>query len=490
MTPRRTPVRLAATLLTAVAAAATVVAVSASPAHATLPDPTQTNYSLGSLVIKYIPTKDGVNIDSSVTGDVTGTVAAMRTKTDSITSNLVNFLSIGTAYHRYADPSATASLTYHVVNTYEHDSPVPTVANPHYNGTSDVYKVRPNYNSIMSGVNICDYVQNQGVNEVWIYAYQGPSQLGISESEMSGPHGDISNSYRDNPMPVCTKTYTVYTFNEQRGTAEAVHSHGHQLEAELNYVDSTTFGTEFEGPAHPAATNETGRCGSVHNPPNANSEYDWADTTPHASDCLAWLPDGVGQTTQISCATWGCSDVSDSDNAQLNWIVWWMQNFPGKGNSVQTMGHHMRNWWDVHANFDTVVSSSRTLTVDFPCSAYTCDNLDATASLSAATGSYCSGSASTSSGGSISADGGTLELRWGPNCSVNWARFTPSSSGHSYYIWAGRQSPGFNAYGFQFAGTSGVQYHSNQVYAPGPAHACVLEWTGSAWGNQVCTNWI
>lgn len=479
---------LAAVVATLTATAAAVV-TAAAPALATLPDPTQTNYSLGALVIRYIPTRDGVNIDSSVTGDVTGTVAAMRTKTDAITANLVNFLSLGTAYHRYADPSATPSLTYHVVNSYEHDTAVPTVANPHYNGTTDVYRVRPDYNTIMSGVNICDYVQNQGVNEVWLYAYQGPSQLGISESEMSGPHGDISNSYRDNRMPVCTKTYTVYTFNEQRGTAEAVHSHGHQLEAELSYVDPTTFTTEFEGPAHPAATNETGRCGSVHNPPNANSEYDWADTTPHASDCLAWLPDGTGPTTQISCALWGCTDNGDTDNPQLNWIVWWMQNFPGKGNSVQTHGHHMRNWWDVHANFDTVVSSSRTLTLDYPCAAYTCDNLDPTTSLSAATGAYCSAGASTPSGGRVSADGGTLELRRGPNCTVAWARFTPSSSGHSYYLWAGRQSPGFNAWGYLFAGTSGTQYYADQVYAAGAAQACVLEWTGSTWGNQVCTPW-
>jgi hypothetical protein len=136
-----------ALLASGLLAASALIAVSgAAPAAATIGDPTQTNYSLGVLVLKYIPTADGVNIDTSVTGDVTGTVAAMRTKTDGITANLENLLSAGSAYHKYSNSSATASLTYHVVNTYEWDSAVPTVANPHYNGTTDVYKVRPNYN--------------------------------------------------------------------------------------------------------------------------------------------------------------------------------------------------------------------------------------------------------------------------------------------------------------------------------------------------------
>jgi hypothetical protein len=91
---------------------------------------------------------------------------------------------------------------------------------------------------------------------------------------------------------------------------------------------------------------------------------------------------------------------------------------------------------------------------------------------------------------SISADGGTLEMRWGGNCQVNWAWFTSASSGTTYYIWAGRQSPGFNAWGYEFAGTARAQYFSDQVYAPGAAHVCVEEWTGSTWDNQVCTNWF
>src|SRR5262249_12049560 len=151
------------------------------------------------------------------------------------------------------------------------------------------------------------------------------------------------------------------------------------------------------------------RCGSVHNPPNAKFEYDRADTTPHASDCPAWFPDGLGTQTQISCANWGCANNSDTDNASLNYDIWCMQNLPRHANPVALPGHHMRNWWDVHANFDYIAGSSRTLTIDFPCSGYVCDNLDPTATFDPGTGGYCSAGATTA--GAIQADNGTLELR-------------------------------------------------------------------------------
>jgi hypothetical protein len=124
------------------------------------------------------------------------------------------------------------------------------------------------------------------------------------------------------------------------------------------------------------------------------------------------------------------------------------------------------------------------------CSGFRCDNLDPIESHDLTSGAPCSGGATTPGGGSIAADNGTLELRWGPNCQVNWARFTPHASGISYYLWVGRQSPGFNVQGFQFTSTANAQYYSNQVYAPGPARACILQWNGSSWVNSVCTPWI
>jgi hypothetical protein len=338
-------------------------------------DPTQTSYSLGVLVLKFFPTADGTNIDSSVTGDVSGPIATYRAKTDSITSNLSSALSRGSTYRGYANSPGTPSLTYHVVNSIEHDNAVPTVANPAYNPPSNPYAVRPDYPAVMNSANICNYVNNEGVSEVWMYAYQGPSQLQPDESKMSGPNGDVSNEWFHDALPVCTRTYTLYTFNYGRGTPEALESHDHQFEYEMRSVDNQEYSDSahlfndlFEGPNYPQTLGVTGRCGSVHNPPNARHEYDRANTIPNASDCLNWNPDGLGTTTQISCTTWelnnpACSDVSDSNTSALNYDVWWMQNIPGAGNAISYQGKPFRNWWDVHGEWDAVVSGNLGLTL-------------------------------------------------------------------------------------------------------------------------------
>lgn len=333
-------------------------------------DPTQTSYSLGVLTLAYFPlTPDGQNIDIGVTGDVGDPVTTIRAKTGAITGNLTNFLSNGTRYHGYADASASPALTFHVVDTKEFDTAVPTVANPLYSPPGNPYARRPDYPRIMNGVNICDYVDNRGVSEVWMYAYQGPSQLQIDESKMSGPNGDVSNEWTHDALPVCSRTYTVYTFNYQRGTAETVHSHAHQYEFELRSVDQYLFDTLFEGTPYPQTAGVVGRCGSVHNPPNARSEYDWANPTATASDCLNWNASGTpAATTPVNCATWDvgnptCADRSDTDNSQLNYIVWWMQNFPGRNNTLTYQGLPMRNWWDVHGNWDAFVSQHLRMTL-------------------------------------------------------------------------------------------------------------------------------
>jgi hypothetical protein len=129
------------------------------------------------------------------------------------------------------------------------------------------------------------------------------------------------------------------------------------------------------------------------------------------------------------------------------------------------------------------------------CQSYLCDNLDPQESwtLDDYGGNYpgvpCSFQA-TNVGPDYAADGGGLQLRWGPHCQTNWARFTPNSSGTLYYIWVGRENPGYNTPGFEFRGTANVQAWSNQVYSPGPARACVLRWNGSIWTDQVCTPWF
>lgn len=88
----------------------------------------------------------------------------------------------------------------------------------------------------MNNLDVCDYVENQEVKEVWKWMYH-TNAIAPIESNMSGPFGDISNSYRQDDLPMCGKTYTVYNYNYGRTVSEATENHMHQIEHILNYID-------------------------------------------------------------------------------------------------------------------------------------------------------------------------------------------------------------------------------------------------------------
>ena len=75
----------------------------------------------------------------------------------------------------------------------------------------------------------------------------------------------------------------------------------HQMEAELDAVDvDEIFKSKFQGPNYPQTLGVDGRCGSVHNPPNARVEYDRGNPEPQPSDCLDWDPDGLGELSALA----------------------------------------------------------------------------------------------------------------------------------------------------------------------------------------------
>lgn len=326
---------------------------------------TDTRYDMGVLVIKYFPVTADGSIDIKVTGDVGEPYDLIKKRTDDVTEQLRLSLEKASTYLGYKNPEAKPALRYTIVDAKEHLEAVPIKPR-------DGRPTYPDYYGILKSHNICDYVKNRNVKEVWLWAYQGPplpgtdtAHLDIAESKMSGPYGDISNSYRFNDLPACGKTYRLYTFNYQRYTSEALESWGHQIEAEMDAVDRELYRDKFSGPVHPQATSQIGRCGSVHNPPNAQFEYNRDNPKPQKSDCLEWDPNGLGTLSEISCQNWGCADNDPvKDNASLNYQIWMFQNMPGRGNAKTYQGRQLRNWWDVHGDFDNVMKSSKRLTID------------------------------------------------------------------------------------------------------------------------------
>lgn len=309
------------------------------------------------LVIRYFPVK-GDLVDRAVTGDWGAPLAETRAKTERLTREVIAALEEGSRYHGYSNPAARPSLDYGVVETLEFLEPLPT--RPRTGPEAPL----TDYAAIMQRVGIRDWVEAKGVREVWLWGYHG-GVVGLWESNLAGPFGDISNSNRDpNDLPVLSRTYTVYHYNYQRGTSEAVEDHMHQIEAVLNWVDGRDrtppeqwsrllFWGRFVGSDRSHRIVRPG-CGWAHYPPNAERDYDWANPRYVETDLEDWRPDGSGQKRSLNCERW--------QGNSLAWFVTWMQSLPGADNGLRDGDRPLTNWWTFIGDFDGAVRAGLTLT--------------------------------------------------------------------------------------------------------------------------------
>lgn len=309
------------------------------------------------LVIKYFPIK-GDRIDKSVTGDWGAPLEETRRKTEKQTDAVLSALQEGSRYHAYKNPEAKPSLAYKVVDTLEFLEPLPTV--PRVGERAPM----TDYNRIMERVGIRKWVEKNGVKEVWIWGYHG-GVIGLWESNMAGPFGDISNSNRDpKDLPILSKTYTVYHYNYQRGASEAVEDHMHQIEAVLNFVDGRErtppeqwdkllFWGRFVGSDRTHKIIHPG-CGWAHYPPNGERDYDWVNKRYVETDIEDWRPDGKGKRQSLNCDRW--------EGNSLKWFVYWMQSLPGADNGLAYSGQRLTNWWTFIGDFDNAAQNGIGLT--------------------------------------------------------------------------------------------------------------------------------
>jgi len=337
-------------------AAALLSFAAAGAARAEAPAAGGPPWEIRVLVLKYFPVK-GDRIDIAVTGDWGETLAATREKTDRLTGEVAAALTEGSRYHAHKNPDAKPSLRYVIAGAREFLAPLPTKPKPGHKAPMT------DYGKIVEDVNIREWVEKRGVKEVWIWGYHG-NVVGLWESNMAGPWGDISNSDRDpKDLPVLGSTYTVYHYNYQRGASEAVENHMHQIEHVLNYVDGRDrtpgekwgdllFWGKFVGSDRSHKIIHPG-CGWTHYPPNAEKDYDWANKRTVMSDIEDWKPDGSGRKSPINCDRWG----GDS----LRWFIFWMQSLPGEGSGLSYQGRPLENWWAFIGDFDRAMRDGRKL---------------------------------------------------------------------------------------------------------------------------------
>jgi hypothetical protein len=337
-------------------------------------------YNSGVLVIKYFPLdSSGQNLDVSITG-VNRTLADARSYADSLTGQGITQMTNGTKFKGYKDSSVPA-ITYSITSSKEYLDALPVSTN-RVPWNPSVF--RPNYNQILTRENICDWVDNKGVKQVWLWGYHHgniepvESNMAMGTSSQAfwnrGNYGDVSNSEQTNDMPICSKTYTLYNYNYGRGLGELLEDHGHQIEAVFRFVDNILW-EKFQRPNGDTNTNIVNHCGWTHSPPNSGDwggdrgQYDWNDKTIVKSDCEDWKPDGGGVVKNTNCNNWyepfyGASyaTVPCQDDTGVAFKVWWMQNIPGKANTLTYQGKLLRNWWDFYADIDASLASGKALT--------------------------------------------------------------------------------------------------------------------------------
>lgn len=298
-------------------------------------------------VVSYFPV-DGDQIDRAVTHDVGGPYVELKAKTERLTEEACDALEKGSTFRGYK-LDTKPSLRYEVVGQVGFKEAIPL--RPKKGDDAPL----PDYSAIMKRIDAKTLVENKDVDEIWLWGYHG--KIGLWESNMSSPTGDVSNSDRDEKdLPVFKRTYTVYHYNYGRGLGEMLENHMHQFEHLLNYADGrdTTppekwnellFWGKFVGSdaSHKIVTNPA-RCGWTHYAPNSESDYDWTNPRYVETDIEDWKPEGIGKTQMMNADKWGRDPIK--------WRIYWMQAIPGVGHDLSYKGKKLRDWWSFKADWD------------------------------------------------------------------------------------------------------------------------------------------
>ena len=236
-------------------------------------------------------------------------------------------IEIGTAFRDYGkneDPNYISIDTKAYINIYTNQE------NTYLTELSYTGKRTYNYHHLFEDLNMEEIINGEAIKEVWITEfpygeYPSLKENGlyisnkdsfIPESNMSSPYtGDISNSYKiKDDLPIYKNTYVVYGNSGHRSLDTNIHNRGHQIEAQLSFIEKNKikgeelFWNKFVGVNYNEngvdyySATPNGRSGNTHHPPNADFDYDYCNTENVLSDILNWNPEG-GSNSTVNCET-------------------------------------------------------------------------------------------------------------------------------------------------------------------------------------------
>jgi hypothetical protein len=228
------------------------------------------------------------------------------------------------------------------------------------------------YPKMIADYGFVDAIES-GIDEVWMF---GGPYFGFWEASMAGPGAFFINGgvYGGVEAP---RPFAIMGFNYERGVAEMLHDFCHRTEFTMKRVYG---GWDMQNPQtpwdrftqnaldSPAATAAVGTC---HNPPNAESGYDYANPRTVQSNADAWLsyPDVPDNPQPVNRETWGGPDY------HRGYMNWWFQRLPHAPGQAATGHYH--NWWLYVFAFTDVPTDPADI---HPPPAVPAENVDATTS--------------------------------------------------------------------------------------------------------------
>jgi len=376
-------------------------------------DPRLTSTNNGNIVvpvvvINYLPTTDGIFLDTlrtlnpNVAHNLGHILTLARAKDKILNDKIIEKKSIeeGTRFRDYGKNTTNPYVNIKVVayiNVYDVKYiKVGTVTKDTTINDNDDHIDNPvtfnwyhiDFNDLFTRVNLKQYVENLGVKEVWFTNFAkelGVNSYNVQESNMSPSlksldPTNVSNGGGDlSILPRYNSTYIVYAHGGYRGVDTDLHNRGHQIERQLEYVDNSNIYWGY------FAKNRQSLGGFTHTPINTTTQYDYNNTTLISSDIMTWKPSG-GTKTNINNVTWlnkvysfsnqmvsfGPFSTGNNDynqDAQTKWFIFWWQSMPGYNNNItDTLGTGafakkitLTNWWDIVYNWDSAISNKTKL---------------------------------------------------------------------------------------------------------------------------------
>lgn len=203
------------------------------------------------------------------------------------------------------------------------------------------------YEKVCRDFGVTELVNQGKIDELWMF---GAPYFGFWESAKAGPGAFYINGGTYPKVPA-KRAFAIMGFSYERGVAEMLHDLCHRTESTMSRVYGGWQADKLDTPWARFAANDkqsggVAAVGTCHWPPNAESDYDYANKRTVQSSADDWLnyPKLTGATKPVNCETWGGPDY------HRNYMKWWFAHLP-KAAGIGKDGRQL-NWWKYIFDFN------------------------------------------------------------------------------------------------------------------------------------------